>query len=1839
LESYLNITIRVAKAQAEAALASLRGEITGLNSAMRGGAGFNTATSVAGVDRLTGSIRSAGYALSATFTAPLLLAGRSLLSFSLANETAMADLKKVYGTNPLADYSKDVAALGKNFEALSNEYGVNQTEVIKIGAAWAAAGVQGAALARSVDNTLKTMVIGDINSAQATEALISIQGQYGASASDLTKILNDLNVVENTTAISMEGLITGFQRAAGAAANGGVTYRELAALLAAITPYAGTAAQAGNSLKTIISNLEAPSHAASEALKLVGINIADTGWKSATATDKLKEVAKAFENLSDAQKNVIARQLSGAFQVSRFDVLLRDIALSLDKTTAAQSRYGKAMAATIDPTVNAEVAQKELQTVLDSNPKKLQILGDMMKNNLADILVKLLPVIISIVAAVNSLVTWFSNLNPNVQKAVGIFLLLMAALGPVLLYLSALRDVARFGGDALFFFLKPLGLIPAALSLILAPARGAMALIGAIGALFTFSGRQATTGAVQVGASVAEMTASISANTEIIAANLFELINVIREQFAQMFLILRSIASAGFGTVAEEATVGMAATDTAVAAGLDLVVATFTTGGASIVAIWTATMGFIFNETVAGMGTINAEAATGMAALLGETETGLVLWNAEFAAAQLRNTVIINEGFLAQVSATRAGMLAIEGETAAGAAAASGGLLSGLARIPALILGFFIGLPGKIVGLLVGLPGMLLRVISGIAPAILTGGRAILAALTGPIGIAIAAVLLAVALFRKQIEEGWDSVVHWFQSGSNAVAGALAPLVNVFYDAISLVIKGFDALPQGVQSALMAVVNIVKSAAEAVYSLFSYLNPWAHHSPSLVENVTTGMQAVMAQFALLEDVSGPIDKAYNDIKRFGSAVAALEGHSNTITVNADVANIRKAGGGTGAVNAYLTETADVAALTARQAALNAAMKQQQAIVDKLDSGIKAYNQQLAAQNAILAQLQETQSAAQEGMSQAQSDLQKYQSYGIIGQKAMSDAIFESQMKEKDLQLQMMKIEDVTGPMQDVQSRMQALQGSMDALRGTSKALREAGASADITGVYDQQVTAMQKQYDDTKNQVAQYDQLNQQLTDAQRKTQELQLQDSLTYDPLTKQINDAATAMKELPFDQILKGVTDSKAALDQYTSQYDAATAAVKEQEEVIKSITAKRDALQATYDTENAKLDQLKKAYQDVGQAISDVNAELQKLTSSANNINQAAAAAAKAGKAGSNLDKNFAAAAGGNFPSAIGTGDIAGGKAGDIAGIDALTKQAQENLQNALGKLNPFGGIKKKWDEFTGWWTGTVTPGVSKLWRQVTGSGTVSGAASSAWDGLVRGFEAANKWLEPLWRQLSMLWALFKPDVVKFWHDLRDAFMQIGNDIGPKILPLLQSLGHLLQTLWPAVKLLAEIVGIVLVAALKIAADIFVNVLGTALHTIIAVLGDVIRIITDVVNFVTDIINGDWAAAWHDAVDFVEATFSLIGHIIEGAGKLVWGIVKGFVTGIVDFFKWLYDVLVGHSIIPDLINSIVDWFGGLPEKLLKALENLGKLLVNLFANAFDLVYNNMKAHWATILAWTVGLPVTLIAKLAGLGGKLASWAAGAFDSALNAFKTHWQLILSWATGIPVALIQAASSLAGKLANWAANGIDTALNAFRTHWQILLSWVTGLPHSIVTSLGNLGNLLYSVGGDLVGGIKRGIEDSWHTVVDSISGLASHLPSPIKKFFGIASPSKLMAKEIGGPLAQGIGVGFINEKPFILNQMKDISNAISAYKFATPVLPAIGTLPSITSFAGKMPAPTVPPPPPPPPPVSPPTTSASSEGKSTTLHVDKLVLPNITSGADAQELIDALEALANGSR
>lgn len=1691
MNAYMNIQVRVLAAGAAAQLAAVQGQINGMNAAMmRANATANSPWAFGGprqmsnLTRFGNQLQWTGRQLQYNFTLPIVLAGAAATNFALENEKAFTRVAKVYGDATLSAQvmENELNSLRRAFEALSNHYGVHQAEVINIAADWAAAGASGLALAKGVEQTLRVMVLGEMEAAAATKALISIQAQYNLSSSELVDTMSKLNVIENQTAISMQGLIEGFQRSAGVARAAGVDVDHLGAMLAALVPSAGSAAQAGNALKTIMSRILSPTKDATEKMKAMGIAVEGAAWQNANGAQRVEILAQKYHGLADSQKAVVAAAIASRYQVNKFQILMDDVYRSLDQNTRESSRYATALDATADRTKYLAQAEKELDAVLKSQPQQMKQIWVILQNALAEIIKPMIPVILMAANGLRLLAEAFRDLPPEVQKAITYGLLFLALFGPLLRYLGSTMTLI---GELIWFF----GGLSAAV----------LGVVKAIGGFLLMPFGAAGAGLAAVAAGAGKFGSMIWAAIRAVGA----------------FIASTAIFKSVLGVIR----LSMSAT------------------GAAMVSIWAQTLARI------ALITGPALAAVRSAFLLwtvGMTKISqmfrlifVAMWAGTLAATRMAGPMLV-----AMTTTLWAGMVSV---SKIGAAA----MLINVKRLWALMLGSMAVMRGKMI---VGIASMWAIIVATSKNGLLAFGRMLLAglaALIGPWGLAIAAILGVLYFFKDQIGQIIQNVINYFRNLPPGVAEAFRPVVDIFWAAVNAVQRAFNALPQGVRDAMIAVVNVVAEAARQVYELFSYLNPFARHSPSLVENVTNGMAEIKRQFGSITDIGGPIKAAYRELKAFGEATKKLLKGMDSRERAGQRADLGKVA--PGALDEFDKLVSRLKQLNGMMSRLKTAIDAQQSVVDGWEKKLDAANAALDIQEAKLRDLQKVLDAARDRLEASRQALQDYANTPIKGMRDFEDQIFANEMAQKRLRLEMLRMEEAGQSMDDMKAKLQALAGQIEFLSGEQRALRDAGAGSEITGVYDAEIKKLEEQGKAIQGNVSEYSKLSTELEKLQRAGEILDLEKSLKFDELIRQIDQAANATKEMTFEEIMAGIQKTNAEIAKYSAEVEKANAAVQAQQAAVDAAQAARDKIQASYDAEIKKLEELKDAYSKVQDTVQDITSALSDMAGAASD----AISKGKGGAGGAGGGLGGA----GEFPDVGGAGGLGreGGLGDQSALIDQFTKDLAFKTGELLGGFDLFGPIKKKFSELKSWFSTNIGPIFG-----VIGDAAVQIFGGIDWGAPFRNMDTSG--IKTMWDTVKDIFgtavewlknglALFADDFIEIWDAIKKFFVDLWNEVGPEVVKfkdLLGPLGDAFQNIWQFLKPIAAIIGGALLFALKLIASVISAVLGPVLDMFVGLLSNVIQVLRGVIEFVVGIFAGDWETAWNGIKDIVAGTFGAIWAVIEGAVKVVWGIVQGLVEGIVDFFVWLYDVLVGHSIIPDMVNAIIEWIASLPGKAWAALKSLGAKFVEVVNKAWTMWTEANSKAWATISAWFTGLAVKVYSYLSALPGKVKERAKEALTWFQNGATEIWNKIASWFQGRKDAVGGYLSNLKDGLKTIAVTAINYFKDGFTDRWESVRSWLGGMYNRVKSAIGSIS--LASIGRAIFNSLWDGLKEVWSNMKNWLGGIGDQIKSvkgPIEK------DRKLLIPE-GKAIMDSLGVGLEAQWPGIKSWLGGVGPGIA---------------------------------------------------------------------------------------
>lgn len=1164
--------------------AGLQSSITGLTQSVGKAEEANTGWT-GSMDKLFTSITNTGKQIQwvgrqieDAFTKPILLAGGLAADFAIKQGEAFNQLANAYGTvgESASQTASDLALLDKGFTELSDTYGISKVVLDEVATDYAKAGAAGAQLAQDVQNVAQVMVITGNTSSDLATQLLGLQQAYHLNSQEMQNQIEQLVVLSKDAPGTFDQLAEAMRTSAGAAAEAGISMSQLGAFMVALTPAAGDLNTAGMAMRTIISRLMNPSKDYTALLNEMGINTGTVAWQSASATDKLLAMAQAMNQLTPAQKAAVDSAASSRFQIDRFSVLISDLEEPL-------GNYTKATKDASDQQKVFAQYTKELQTVLSSNPQAFKILWQQLQNALVQIIIPLMPAIEGVIGNIVRLADAFGRLSPQTQQFILLGVGLLAAVGPVVRYAGALLDlVGVFGRVALWPFrlaglfdglgekfggiLKyPFQSLGNAMDPFIGSIRGASESLTELQANLDETVAATETAAAAMGeamgsafgaagASATESTDAADAAIEEGWYSLIPVVDAVNEQISTAFAASATASTVAWVTAVDgtiipilgelvaasavaattmatdfaagsllELTAGFTAAGALMAGEAGGVVATWSDAAVNILAIWTVTTDgvvtastFMAAETDAAFLAMVEGATAAFAALDGAMGVAMVAITAEVSA----------------------GMAAVDGVIALGMAGAAGEMLA----LPAAA-GVAITATATEVG--VGAAAIGTEAAGGLA-----GVAAAIAGLFGPDEIAlIVAGLLALGAL---IYAYWGNIQNWLGDFANW-------LVNTFTTAWGL-------LPTIVEDAINGVIRVLDASVGDVQDLLSYLNPFARHSPSLVDNVQNGLGVVSDEYSNLTGSGGVYEQAMGAHNDF---VAATNPEPGSATQRKDIV---KAYGSAAGVD-YDAQIAQMARLSQLMATLTQDYDQQYTVVQQDSRALQA--------NSL-------------ALKQAQDQLKLYQK-----QASDSDAMFANSEAQKKLQLQIDQLQDINGSYVNITQAAADYRGQLEMLEAKTKSLRDKGAGSDVLGGLEAQTAAVQGQQGDLMSRIDQMNQLSQQLAALQHQGDELSLQGAIMFDPMIrdqqKLVDSLTTSHDQLQasYDAENQKLTDLKNAYDGVNSAYSSMKSSLSTSASQAASAnkSAGLDTTMKNFNT--GALDQSAGAYGSAGSNLANLNA----------------------------------------------------------------------------------------------------------------------------------------------------------------------------------------------------------------------------------------------------------------------------------------------------------------------------------------------------------------------------------------------------------------------------------------------------------------------------------------------------------------------------------------------------------------------------------------------------------------------------------------------------------------------
>ena len=304
-------------------------------------------------------------------------------------------------------------------------------------------------------------------------------------------------------------------------------------------------------------------------------------------------------------------------------------------------------------------------------------------------------------------------------------------------------------------------------------------------------------------------------------------------------------------------------------------------------------------------------------------------------------------------------------------------------------------------------------------------------------------------------------------------------------------------------------------------------------------------------------------------------------------------------------------------------------------------------------------------------------------------------------------------------------------------------------------------------------------------------------------------------------------------------------------------------------------------------------------------------------------------------------------------------------------------------------------------------------------------------------------------------------------------------------------------------------------------------------------------------------------------IAGIVAIGTGMLAWNVVS-IVQGVVGAIKAWTVATEGMTIAQRLLNLAMSANPiGIIITVITALVTAFVLLWNksdAFREFWIGLWDKLKSVVGNVVDWIKENWDTMLLFLMNPVAGVFKYLYENFDGFRNKvdevvkkvvqfFKDCWENIKSAWSGAKAYFNDLGEKIANAFKNIPSKiseFFSTAWNNVKNAWSSVTTFFTDIKDKIVNSFKELPSKMLTIGEDLIKGLWDGINDMTSWITKKLDSFGDSVLSGIKKFFGIHSPSKVMA-EIGNYLVEGMAQGINDNADKVILATKKLGNKVLA--------------------------------------------------------------------------------------
>lgn len=379
------------------------------------------------------------------------------------------------------------------------------------------------------------------------------------------------------------------------------------------------------------------------------------------------------------------------------------------------------------------------------------------------------------------------------------------------------------------------------------------------------------------------------------------------------------------------------------------------------------------------------------------------------------------------------------------------------------------------------------------------------------------------------------------------------------------------------------------------------------------------------------------------------------------------------------------------------------------------------------------------------------------------------------------------------------------------------------------------------------------------------------------------------------------------------------------------------------------------------------------------------------------------------------------------------------------------------------------------------------------------------------------------------IGIWVDPFDTIHKTLNRMWGRLVSMFDAwatvLSDLFSDTWGVIQAIFDDEKSVTVAVYKLFKNLIVNVtkalVETVIHLFMLVVESVYVILAGFVSGVYAILAG----LWNEMKLVFNKIVSMIPTSFEELKRDVVRLWDATVQAVIDLAYYLWNVLVGNSIIPDMVDDIVDSFKSLDIDVRAVVSKMVASVVGFFGNLRTKVEDKTRKLYTSVTSRMSELYTGVTESLSGLASDASSTVGGLHDDVSSKFYSLKSTVISTTSDLTENATTSVGSMASSILGDADKMASGVVSDIRDMASSAVDEIRGMEGDISSRLSDLTRDARSWGRDMMTSFR----DQISRYSSRVSRAADRLAREIDRSLNLERDANRWGRDIGSELSSGL--------------------------------------------------------------------------------------------------------------